>query len=500
MFLVLFRISCFVLIANILSIKVTAQSAPVAKPRIEPGLEEAVKWSWSVQASDEKDWGFSIKSPEQETEMVKTGVPAITPTTTIKPIEIRPTEYSVKSGDALGLISRKYGMSVLQLKTFNGLTKDTIRVGQILKIPTLEEIKAMMPPPPPEPKVVEKVSPKVEKKEPILTREVENVLFQVFLDREKFSTGPIDGNPGPSFEKALQLYRTIHDDVPGLDPLQKKALASVGEAFTRYKLKAEDFRFIATESEETTKNQKPVRKSKTRLPMPEPSPLTYEQLITKPVLVYRTPWEFIAERFHCDETFLRKQNPKILGLPTAGTEFLVPNVIPFEVEQVLATPLQPAPDPAKPITAAIVDLSRLEIFESGKLIAVMPLSSARPDLRGRGTWTILDVVPRPRLVTKQEIKTKPVTGVWNTPVAEQASPEARKPEQFLAPGPNNPCGILWINLAKAKTTTALPYGLHGTSIPGRMKSQESLGGFRLANWDIARAVRLLPPGTPLQWR
>ena len=173
MFLVLFRISCFVLIANILSIKVTAQSAPIAKPRIEPGLEEAVKWSWSVQASDEKDWGFSIKSPEQETEMVKAGVPAITPTTTIKPIEIRPTEYSVKSGDALGLISRKYGMSVLQLKTFNGLTKDTIRVGQILKIPTLEEIKAMMPPPPPEPKVVEKMAPKVEKKEPILTREVE---------------------------------------------------------------------------------------------------------------------------------------------------------------------------------------------------------------------------------------------------------------------------------------------------------------------------------------
>jgi lipoprotein-anchoring transpeptidase ErfK/SrfK len=73
-------------------------------------------------------------------------------------------------------------------------------------------------------------------------------------------------------------------------------------------------------------------------------------------------------------------------------------------------------------------------------------------------------------------------------------------EQYLAAGPNNPLGILWINLAKSKTTQALPYGLHGTSIPGRMKSQESLGGLRLANWDIVRAVRLLPAGTPLQWK
>jgi lipoprotein-anchoring transpeptidase ErfK/SrfK len=146
-----------------------------------------------------------------------------------------------------------------------------------------------------------------------------------------------------------------------------------------------------------------------------------------------------------------------------------------------------------------VDLSLLEIFESGKLIAVLPLSSARPDLRGRGTWTILDALPGPRLVTKQEIKTKSksIPGTWSTPIEE---PTAPKIEQFLAPGPNNPCGILWINLAKAKTNTALPYGLHGTSIPGRMKSQESLGGFRLANWDIARAVRLLPPGTALQWK
>jgi hypothetical protein len=32
-----------------------------------------------------------------------------------------------------------------------------------------------------------------------------------------------------------------------------------------------------------------------------------------------------------------------------------------------------------------------------------------------------------------------------------------------------------------------------------MTKQESIGGFRMTNWDIARAVRLLPAGTELKW-
>jgi len=73
-------------------------------------------------------------------------------------------------------------------------------------------------------------------------------------------------------------------------------------------------------------------------------------------------------------------------------------------------------------------------------------------------------------------------------------------EQFLAAGPRNPVGILWINLAKANSTEPLPYGLHGTSVPDQMNALESIGGFRLANWDISRAVHRLPSGTPLEWK
>jgi lipoprotein-anchoring transpeptidase ErfK/SrfK len=73
-------------------------------------------------------------------------------------------------------------------------------------------------------------------------------------------------------------------------------------------------------------------------------------------------------------------------------------------------------------------------------------------------------------------------------------------EEYLPAGPNNPAGIIWINLAKSNPPEILPFGLHGTSIPGRMNKLASIGGFRMPNWDIARAVRMLPAGTPLTWQ
>ena len=182
----------------------------------------------------------------------------------------------------------------------------------------------------------------------------------------------------------------------------------------------------------------------------------------------------------------------------------MPNVIPFEIEKALDPPLQPAANPQKPVTAAVVVLSRLEISCEGKLIAVMPLASARPGLHGRGSWTVLDAIPQPRLATKREPreppKEKPAAAGDDIPGAKPVIAPPLEKEQYLAPGPNNPVGIIWINLAKAGSTEPLPYGLHGTGIPARMRTLQGIGGLRLANWDIARAARLLPAGTALQWK
>ncbi|KAA9023945.1 C40 family peptidase [Niallia endozanthoxylica] len=42
--------------------------------------------------------------------------------------------YTVKSGDSLSLISKSYGLTLSQLKSYNNLTSDTIYVGQVLKL------------------------------------------------------------------------------------------------------------------------------------------------------------------------------------------------------------------------------------------------------------------------------------------------------------------------------------------------------------------------------
>lgn len=46
--------------------------------------------------------------------------------------------YTVKSGDNLYSIARRYGISVNEIKEFNDLTSNNLSIGQVLKIPTGE--------------------------------------------------------------------------------------------------------------------------------------------------------------------------------------------------------------------------------------------------------------------------------------------------------------------------------------------------------------------------
>ena len=133
----------------------------------------------------------------------------------------------------------------------------------------------------------------------------------------------------------------------------------------------------------------------------------------------------------------------------------------------------------------------------------MPLSRSRPGLRGRGEWKILDAIPRPRLATIREprVVREEKTGPFyvNPNPTPRLAPAVLEREEILPAGPNNPAGVVWINLSKANENTLLPFGLHGTATPSEMFGYESLGGFRLANWDIVRAASLLPPGSKLEW-
>ena len=291
-----------------------------------------------------------------------------------------------------------------------------------------------------------KKSPAKAPVEPEIDLVAEATLIQVFLDRENFTGGPIDGNESGAFRTVAGIYLGIHPDLQAPDALRAKAVAVVGEPFTTYKLQPSDFRFISPPKAtfiSKPSSPPPVSHSKDAgartLPAPSTAPsrptVTYEELLAARFSAYRTPWEFVAERFHCDEAFLRRLNPNIKIVPTAETVFKVPNVTPFEIEKCFDSPLRPKADPEKPITAAIVERSRLEIRQGDQLIASMPMSVARPGLHGRGSWTILGAIAGPRLATRQEPTTAPKA--TTEPGVAVPSPEPTPPATLTGRGPNS---------------------------------------------------------------
>ena len=429
-----------------------------ARPRIEPGLDLAVKWKWSVHAQEDAEWGLRLRDiPTHQ------AIPAAAQPHSATPMT---STYEVKKGDVLVRIARKFKVSTSDLIKHNQLSGDLIQIGQILQIPPPQERRATIATP-----SKGTASPATPAPTDILTQ-------RVFLDRQGFSTGPITDSPSADFERILHLYKSEHGEIP--------ASSGMTSPMTDYTLRAFDFRFISPHKS------------------PVPPPPAYNEMVSASFLAYRSPWEFVAERFHCDESFLRKINPVLGPHPSVGASFRVPNVTPFEIENVPVHTPQPASDPAQPVTASIKGMSVLEIRKAGKLVAAMPLSKARPGLTGRGEWKILDAISRPSLATHQEPRVTQVES--SSPFYTNPNPTPTPASstlataQVLPPGPNNPAGVLWINLAKGADADPLPFGLHGTSLPSEMSTFEGLGGFRVSNWDIIRVAKLLPHGTQLQWK
>ena len=484
-------------------------------PPIEAGLEQVVKWTWTVEASDAAAWGFPVDVPAEVTE-VRRGEPVPVQKKDAKapPAKVVPAgppatmlEHVVAKGDSLTKIAHANGVTVDQLRIFNEMKNDRIVIGQVVKVPGENDIKVMVAaaaaaaeaekaaakeaakdaPKEAAKAKAKKAAPAVREEAPVLIATKPHralppaawgasslVLIQAFLDRQGFTIGPIDGTAGPVYDAAYKAFEKAH---PGeLHTPEGKpgaGMRAIGGPYVEYVLTAADMRWISPHPVAA-----PSGKGKAKAVEPPP---TFEELTHETFMAYHSGWEFVAERFHAAESFLRHINPGVKNPNVPGAVFLVPNVLPFEIEKALEEPLQPAADPAAPITASMLGVSRLVIRRGDAVIASMPVSAARPGLHGRKTWKVLEVIPRPKLSSTGD------------PAAPLSVPYR------LAAGPNNPVGILWLNLAKASDPKPLPYGLHGTSIPGTMTKQESIGGFRLTNWDIARAVRLLPVGTEIKW-
>jgi len=63
----------------------------------------------------------------------------------------------------------------------------------------------------------------------------------------------------------------------------------------------------------------------------------------------------------------------------------------------------------------------------------------------------------------------------------------------VAPGPNNPVGLVWIGLNKEC------YGIHGSPEPEAISRQQSHGCVRLTNWDALDLAAMVAPGIPVEF-
>ena len=138
--------------------QVPAPAKTPAEGTVEPGLGEAVKWRWLPEATDEAAWGFAIEVKKADV-VVPAGatVPATSPDGKMpvpapaQPVRTAPAqavEHVVARGETLSRIANRYYVTVDHIKKFNNLASDRILLGQKLRIPGVDDIKAMTPPPP----------------------------------------------------------------------------------------------------------------------------------------------------------------------------------------------------------------------------------------------------------------------------------------------------------------------------------------------------------------
>ena len=300
---------------------------------------------------------------------------------------------------------------------------------------------------------------------------------QVLLDAAGFSPGAIDGKEGSSFKEALRGFQEANGiEVSGkLDGPTRTALLRNAKVSTVYvKLGPDDV------------------KSTYVYPLPSDPEKQYKYKF----LGYRNMLEKVAERYHTTPaTVVALNGPEKLIGP--GQTLRLPNVVPTsrdyggskENAARLMTLLnvdgnQPHGD------YIVVDKSEgvLKVFSGpkpaegeepsgGRLVAQFPVTiGSEHDPLPIGRWKVQTFSFLPPFHYQPNL-------FWD------AKDSAK--EHMLAPGPNGPVGVAWLDLTKEH------YGIHGTPNPEKIGKTESHGCLRLTNWDVIRLARIMMnPGFP----
>lgn len=268
--------------------------------------------------------------------------------------------------------------------------------------------------------------------------------LQVLLDRAHFSPGEIDGTSGGNTARALDAFR------------RERGLRAGGPATE------EDWRALETDGAPTLVDYT-LTENDVKGPYQRSIPVDMMEKAKLDALSYTSPLEALGERFHA--------SPKLLRSLNAGGSFARTG----EVVRVPNVHSDPAGRAAK-IVVTESDLSVVALDGGGRVLARYPATmGSQHDPLPIGTWKINGVSKDPPFFYNPDL-------FWD------AKGEHSKAK--LPPGPNNPVGVVWIDLSKEH------YGIHGTPEPSKIGKTESHGCIRLTNWDADELSRMVSPGIP----
>jgi lipoprotein-anchoring transpeptidase ErfK/SrfK len=185
-------------------------------------------------------------------------------------------------------------------------------------------------------------------------------------------------------------------------------------------------------------------------------------------LSYTSPLELLAEKFHMDSNLLRKMNEG-KSFDTAGTVIRVANVADIKLEA-------KADRIEVDKTAQIVRV----FSDAGQLMAAYPATIGSED------------TPSPKGEHKVVAVAKNPTYTYDPKKLDFKGIKAK--EKFtIQPGPNNPVGLVWIDL------NAPSYGIHGSPNPSKIRRQNSHGCVRLTNWDALALADAVDKGVSVDF-